>query len=77
MRTRKSWLEFFLYLARVGILLILLAMLLPKLVTVCSIWMSSHLNNERKPTGNPMRVEDTTKPWSKFVIQLFPDEQRK
>lgn len=57
---KKSWTEFFLYLARVFILLILLAVVLPKLVNVCSLWISSLAQDEQQPSGNPMRVEDTT-----------------
>ena len=53
----KRWGDFFLYLARVFILLILLAVLLPKLAAVCNIWMSSRLHNEQRPIGNPLRVE--------------------
>lgn len=58
--SNKSWIEFFFYIARVFILLILLAMVLPKLVNVCSLWISSQAQDERQPSGNPMRVEDTT-----------------
>lgn len=75
MLKRKSWPEFFFYLARVFILLILLAVLLPKLVTVCSSWLSSQSRDEEKPSGNPMRVEEPQPSWTKFVIQLFPDEK--
>ena len=70
----KRWGDFFLYLARVFILLVLLAVLLPKLVGVCNIWMSSRLHNEQRPIGNPLRVEAPG--WSKFVIQLFPATQK-
>ncbi len=70
----KRWGDFFLYLARVFILLILLAVLLPKLAAVCNIWMSSRLHNEQRPIGNPLRVEAPG--WSKFVIQLFPATQK-
>ncbi len=70
----KHWRDFVLYLARVLILLILLAVLLPKLVAVCNIWMSSLLHNEQKPLGNSLRVEAPG--WSKFVIQLFPASKR-
>ncbi|HEY8909765.1 MAG TPA: hypothetical protein VIM51_05735 [Desulfosporosinus sp.] len=66
----KQWRSFFLYLGRVFILLILLAVLLPKFVAVCNIWMSSLLHSEQKPIGNPLRVEEPG--WSKFVIRLFP-----
>jgi hypothetical protein len=59
--SEKSWSEFFFYIARVFILLILLAVLLPKLVNVCSLWISSQAQDERQPSGNPMRVEDTTR----------------
>lgn len=72
---RKSWPEFFFYLARVFVLLILLAVLLPKLVSVCSLWISSHSQDERNPSGNPMRVEEPS--WSKFVIQLFPNSPQR
>lgn len=57
---KKSWSEFFLYIVRVFILLILLAIVLPKLVTLCSHWISSLAQDEHQPSGNPMRVEDTT-----------------
>jgi hypothetical protein len=69
----KNWIGFFLYLGRVIILLILLAVLIPKFAVVCNIWMSSLLHSEQKPNGNPMRVESPG--WSKFVIQLFPASQ--
>lgn len=75
MQKGKSWPEFFFYLIRVFVLLILLAVLLPKLVTVCSIFISSYSRNEEKPSGNPMRVEEQQPSWSKFVIQLFPNEK--
>ncbi|SPF35441.1 conserved hypothetical protein [Candidatus Desulfosporosinus infrequens] len=65
----KRWSEFFLYLGRVFILLILLAVLLPKLMAVCNIWMSSFLHNEQKPIGNPLRVEAPER--SKSVFQWF------
>lgn len=55
----KRWVNFFLYLARVFILLILLAVLLPKLVALCNSWMSSLLHNDQRPHGNPLRVETT------------------
>ncbi|HUS89611.1 MAG TPA: hypothetical protein VMW91_09640 [Desulfosporosinus sp.] len=70
----KRWSDFFLYLGRIFILLILLAVLLPKLAAVCNIWMSSHLHNEQGPIGNPLRVEAPG--WSEFVIQLFPATQK-
>jgi len=69
----KRWSDFFLYLGRVFILLILLAVLLPKLMAVCNIWMSSFLHNEQKPIGNPLRVE--VPGWGKFVFQRFPPSQ--
>lgn len=72
---KKSWPEFFFYIARVFILLILLAVLLPKLVNVCSIWISSRGQDERRPSGNPTRVEEPS--WSRFVLQLFPDNPRR
>jgi len=53
----KRWGDFFLYLGRVFILLILLAVLLPKLMAICNTFMSSLLHNEQKPIGNPLRVE--------------------
>jgi hypothetical protein len=55
-------------------LLIVLAVLLPKLVAVCNSWISSQLHNEQQPIGNPLRVEAPG--WSKFVIQLFPTTQK-
>ncbi|MDR3542605.1 MAG: hypothetical protein P4L69_16825 [Desulfosporosinus sp.] len=66
----KRWSDFFLYLGRVFILLILLAVLLPKLMAVCNIWMSSFLHNEQKPIGNPLRVNAPE--GSKSVFQWFP-----
>ncbi|TGE37781.1 hypothetical protein E4K67_13805 [Desulfosporosinus fructosivorans] len=66
----KRWSDFFIYLGRVFILLIILAILLPKLVEVCNSWMSSRLHNEQRPIGNPQRVEAPG--WSESVIQLFP-----
>ncbi len=59
MRPTKSWVDFFLYLGRVFVLLIILAVLLPKLVAVCNSLMSSLLHNEKNPHGNPLRVEIT------------------
>jgi hypothetical protein len=53
----KHWRDFFLYLGRVFILIILLAVLLPRLVAVCNIWMYSLLHSEQKPMGNSLRVE--------------------
>jgi len=70
----KRWSDFFLYLGRVFILLILLAVLLPKLMAVCNIWMSSLLHSEQKPLGNPLRVEAPG--WSKFVFQWLPPSQK-
>ncbi len=70
----KRWSGFFLHLGKIFILLILLAVLLPKLAAVYDIWMSSHLHNEQRPMGNPLRVEAPG--WSKFVIQLFPAAQK-
>ncbi|EHQ88124.1 hypothetical protein [Desulfosporosinus youngiae] len=58
----KRWRDFFLYLGRVFVLLILLAFLLPKLVAMCNSWMSTLLHNDQKPHGNPLRVETTTQP---------------
>lgn len=57
MRPIKRWRDFFLYLGRIFVLLILLAILLPKLVAICNSWMSSLLHNDQKPLGNPLRVE--------------------
>ena len=71
---RKSWPEFSLYLGRVLILLLLLAVLLPKVAAVFGIWMSSIRRDDQKPHGNPMRVQ--TLPWSQFVMHLFPDGQK-
>lgn len=70
----KRWVDFFLYLGRVFILLILLAVLLPKLMAVCNTWMSSFLHNDEKPMGNPLRVEAPG--WSKSVFQWFPPSQK-
>ena len=70
----KRWRDFFLYLARVFILLVLLAILLPKFAEVCNLWLSSRLHNEQRPIGNPLRVE--VPEWSKFVIELFPSTQK-
>ncbi|WP_045573416.1 hypothetical protein [Desulfosporosinus sp. I2] len=53
----KRWSDLFLYLGRVLILLILLAVLLPKLVMVCNNWMSTLLHNDQKPVGHPLRVD--------------------
>ena len=74
MQKGKSWAEFFLYLARVFVFLILLAILLPKVITICSFWISTHSQDDDKPSGNPMRVEEKVPDWGKFVIQLLPDE---
>lgn len=71
---KKRWRDFFLYLGRVFLLLILLAVLLPKLAIVCNIWISSLLHNDHKPKGNPMRVEAPE--WTKSVLQLFPISQK-
>ena len=71
---RKSWPEFFLYLGRVLILLLLLAVLLPKIASVFGIWMSSMMRDEHKPQGNPLRVQVV--PWSQFVMHLFPDGEK-
>ncbi|NMA68492.1 MAG: hypothetical protein GX958_03640 [Desulfitobacterium sp.] len=69
MRKGKTWSEFFSYLARIFLLLILLAVILPKLVTLCGSIVSSVDDREEKPSGNPMRVEE---PHSEFVIEFFP-----
>ena len=53
----KRWSDFFLYLARVFILLILLVVLMPKLVAFCNSWMSSLLHNDQRPFGTPLRVD--------------------
>ncbi|HVJ48414.1 hypothetical protein [Desulfitobacterium sp.] len=71
---KKSWPEFFFYIARIFILLILLAVVLPKLVSVCSLWISSQAQDERQPSGNPVRVEEPS--LSRFVLQLFPNTSR-
>jgi len=70
----KRWRDFFCYIARVFILLILLAVLLPKLAFVCNVWISSLLHNDQKPKGNPMRVEAPS--WSKSAIKIFPGTQK-
>lgn len=57
MLPRKRWSGIFLYLARVLILLILLAVLMPKFVQVCNNWLSSLLHNDQKPFGTPLRVD--------------------
>ncbi|MDQ7095821.1 hypothetical protein REC12_19700 [Desulfosporosinus sp. PR] len=67
---KKQWRDFFLYLGRVFLLLIILAVLLPRLAAVCNIWISSLLHDDHKPMGNPMRVEAPD--WTKSVLQLFP-----
>lgn len=53
----KRWSEIFLYLGRVFILLILLAVLMPMLVEVCNSLMSSLLHNDQKPFGTPLEVD--------------------
>jgi hypothetical protein len=70
----KRWSYFFMYLIRVFILVVLLAVVLPKLATVCNIWMSARIHDEQKPIGNPLRVEAPG--WSEFVIKLFPITQK-
>ncbi|MDI6813706.1 MAG: hypothetical protein QMC95_17010 [Desulfitobacteriaceae bacterium] len=69
---KQSWGEFLLYLGRIFLLLALLAFLLPKLALIWGGWMSSLDHDDRKPRGNPMRVESS--PWSEFAIHIFPDE---
>lgn len=71
---KMGWGEFFLYLGRIFLLLVLLAFLLPKLVLIWGGLLSSLGEDERKPKGNPMRVE--SHPWSEFVIHIFPDSDR-
>lgn len=66
----KRRIDFFLHLGRIFVLLILLAVLLPKLAAVCNIWLSTHLHDEQRPYGNPLRVE--LPKWSEFVMELFP-----
>lgn len=56
---------------RVVLLILMLFFLLPKVVVVFQIWMSA-VQNERVPSGNPLRVDAPS--WSKFVFQLFPGE---
>lgn len=68
--SKNNWSNFFLYLGRVFILLIILAVFLPKIASVCNIWMTSLLHDEQKPMGNPMKVEIPG--WSEFVLQIFP-----
>lgn len=69
MQRGKKWSDFIFNLARIFLLLILLAVLLPKLVTLCGSIVSSVDDREEKPSGNPMRVEE---PHSEFVIEIFP-----
>ena len=76
MQRGKSWPEFFFYIARVLVLMVLLAVVLPKLVTVCSMIITSNGDKDERPSGNPMRVEEEGSTWSEFVIQLFPDIKR-
>ncbi len=57
MPSTKRWSDVFLYLGRVLILLIILAVLLPRLVMICNNWMSTFLHNDQKPVGHPMRVD--------------------
>lgn len=76
MQRGKSWPEFFFTIARIVVLVMLLAVMLPKLVTVCSILLTSQGDKDEKPSGNPMRVEEEGTVWSEFVIQLFPDIKR-
>jgi len=71
---KHGWGEFFLYIGKVFLLLVLLAFLLPKLAVVWSGLLSSLGENEEKPRGNPMRVE--SHPWSEFVMHIFPDSGR-
>ena len=66
---RKDWVGFFLYLGRVFLLLLLLAVLLPRLAAVCGTWMSALIRHDRPPSGNPLRVEAPD--WSQFVVHLF------
>lgn len=56
-------------------LLLLLAVLLPKLAAVCGIWISSIIRDDQKPSGNPMKVEGPS--FNEFVIHLFPDGRGK
>lgn len=76
MQRGKSWPEFLFTIARIVILMMLLAVMLPKLVTVCSLLITSQGDKDEKPSGNPMRVEEEGTVWSEFVIQLFPDIKR-
>ncbi|HZK55035.1 MAG TPA: hypothetical protein VFC84_12675 [Desulfosporosinus sp.] len=70
----KRWNNFFRYLARVLILLVILAVLLPKLGVVCNHWMLSRLHDEQAPIGNALRVDAPV--WSKFIIQWFPATEK-
>lgn len=71
----KRWIEFFLYLGRVFVLLILLAILLPKLIVMCNFWMAAIFHHDQKPNGNPMRVE---KPSGEIqIVDLVKPEQGK
>jgi hypothetical protein len=69
MHRKKLWV-LIQYIGRVLILLVLLTLLLPKLVAICDIWISSIVRDEEKPNGNPMRVE--AHPWKEFVVHLIP-----
>ncbi|MHB1406165.1 MAG: hypothetical protein ACYCV0_11315 [Desulfitobacteriaceae bacterium] len=66
--------EVILYIGRVFLLLLLLAILLPKLAGVANMWLDSASRNEEKPSGNPMRVENPL--WSEFVLHLFTEGDR-
>lgn len=70
----KRWGEFFLYLGRVFVLLILLAVLLPKLIVMCNLWMSLLFHHEQKPKGNPLRVEMPA--CGEYVVYHISDFQR-
>jgi len=66
---RKDWVGFFLYVGRVFLLLLLLAVLLPKLAAVCGNWLATLMRHDRPPIGNPLKVEAPN--WSQFVIRMF------
>ncbi|WP_206812786.1 hypothetical protein [Paradesulfitobacterium ferrireducens] len=66
--------EVILYVGRVFLLLLLLAVLLPKLAGIANTWLGSVGRDEEKPSGNPMRVEKL--PLSEFVLHLFTGNER-
>jgi len=71
MQRKRSYLV---YLIRVLLLFLLLAILLPKVTMVCRIWLST-LQDDQRPSGNPIQVEAPS--WSEFVFQLLPGRNQK